>query len=997
MSSSTIGARTRRSLARGTGLAALALLSVLLVAPAAAVAMTPEEAAQHVDVWIAASDSPLIGPAKDIASILALFPAASRGPIVLVAQQRMREIELQLDRKDLTDDARQRLEDASNRCQAIQSALATNDFTRITEIQKQDEARRAARAQAQATPPAGPTRDDERQNMEQMLGSYTKRLNNALKRLNDLADEVDRLAQEAEFQEGQLNDARAQREQAMKDDAAARSELKLLCETVTDARRRALAYGVACAEGEREVEQQIATTRARAGACKTVADADAVESGFHDAKVRGARMQKDGETARVARDVAADALKRVADISAPRPPKISYFPIMGQAPSNTPDEITTRLATVTNEGEQAVAGLQTALDGFDAASDVVDAVMNDVKDARKYYAAPGRFPEAAAKFDALLQEGQKRPILHGSKFLTKSERSRFLDSIRWDRNMGPIQVDVLRQPLPTCGDLQEADQLLAKSDEALGRALLDLSANEDVLAKAAECRRLAAMPPPPPPSPPRPAPTGPTPPGPSGPAVVTPPVPPPSVGGLFVRGPGQLVKGSNAQYVAVDAAGNPYPGAVIWAVTREDLAIIGYGSGLMVGNKPGTVVVIARSGDDAGELGVKIMAVVPYVVGFSLDSATSAIAAAGLTPSAPSVGGPAPAGQEPGRVQSTSPSADAVVEPGSPVSITVFATASTGGSSSTGGPAPGSQATATDQVDCSKVSGSSPRLVDISGRKVTVCLCPDGSLPDDQGCRSEQQRRADLPSPEAIRRLKEDAATAATATTAGGTPTTFTTTETTTTGGTSTTPGETVGVGGTPGGPLIPTIPRVGQPGASSEGSRDGQKERAAPQTDGSASTPPQTTTPKPSPPAVAQGPQAPTTPTPKPPTGPAPTAPTPTPSTPVTPPTSTTPGKTALDYPPSEEQKSALRTPLIQHRDKWYLQCNRASWSGPTSSISIKEADKCWRHADALFNTLNKKISTARTVRDLPNIGPLLQCTDQWFDRRVKDKTYSSAGFSCF
>ena len=86
------------------------------------------------------------------------------------------------------------------------------------------------------------------------------------------------------------------------------------------------------------------------------------------------------------------------------------------------------------------------------------------------------------------------------------------------------------------------------------------------------------------------------------------------------------------------------------------------------------------------------------------------------------------------------------------------------------------------------------------------------------------------------------------------------------------------------------------------------------------------------------------------------------------------------------------LRAQALDHRSKWRGLCNQ------TPGMTREAAAACWNHSEALYNALNQKISWAKTRRDLPDVGPMLACTDQWFATAVKNtKTYSSGGFTCF
>jgi hypothetical protein len=219
----------------------------------------------------------------------------------------------------------------------------------------------------------------------------------------------------------------------------------------------------------------------------------------------------------------------------------------------------------------------------------------------------------------------------------------------------------------------------------------------------------------------------------------------------------------------------------------------------------------------------------------------------------------------------------------------------------------------------------------------------------------------------------------------------------------------------TGGGPLIPVLPPIPGRDAWSPDRGDGRQTRTQPPGPSGPATPgavtggagagPTTGGPKPPVPGQTPTPGTPTVPGQKP-TGletlpPKPVKPpetksversTPTPDKSTTPEKKVTSTRTALDFPPTEEEKAKLRATAIDHRTSWRNLCNK------TPGMTSAAAAACWQHSEALYSKLNQWISYAPTKRDLPDIGPMLACADQWFARAVKNtKSYSSAGFTCF
>ncbi len=216
------------------------------------------------------------------------------------------------------------------------------------------------------------------------------------------------------------------------------------CREARAALQKAIAYGVAAADGEAQVTATLATARTRADGCKTDQDAAAVEDLYQEAKRLAAKMQRDRDAAEAAHAVFLDAALYAGTVRD-----------LAQADAERFLAFRNRLADVIRNIRELLGRMaEMAQEGV--------ALLQEIETSRLHYTTT--FPGAQARFEGLqtrvtqqldaLETREPDP----DKVSLRNVLRRFVEQVPFVERAG-IHEQNIADALADCGNPAQLDKL----------------------------------------------------------------------------------------------------------------------------------------------------------------------------------------------------------------------------------------------------------------------------------------------------------------------------------------------------------------------------------------------------------------------------------------------------------------------------------------------------------------------------------------------------------
>jgi hypothetical protein len=558
-----------------------------------------------------------------LATGLSVTPGATKGALLQKCNQNMQNIILEFDNPNLSEKRREELNFLMDKNQAVRDALSgkpENLRRMIRELKdgtyKPKDHKKTAKEEM---------KKEEKKNMEDLLARYRKKVEALKKRAESAWESYRKSLEKISGSTSEL--IRVQKwvaDTTYKFDQQKHADF--LCEMIKQAEEKAKAYAVSVYENEKKCNRKIEEAAARAAACKKKEDGDFVISRYEEGRAIAAGMEKDLGEAQVNANLRDQVLKRWTEVRDKMKGKPEKREVLQKRRELTRAE---------NDVKNHLNDLNRAADELIPVSAEVPQLKKEIIDASKYYIR--RFPESKAAWreliDALTRDaGFSAPKPNKEKVVLQANAA-----VR-EIPRALTDLDILANLLvPTCQIDDQTQKIIRKAVASRDAALLNLAANEHLLAQAKNCGQNVASPPQGQGS------GGGQPPGtPTQPGAPTQPLPgttPPQthhVGGLFIKGPNRLHSGEGTTFKATDGAGKEYRKGITWNSSVEDVVVIDRQTGQATAFKAGMSTVIARLEEQDPEYtavayyDVAVFAGVPNLIGMTSQEALGKLAEKGL-------------------------------------------------------------------------------------------------------------------------------------------------------------------------------------------------------------------------------------------------------------------------------------------------------------------------------------------------------------------------------
>ncbi|MDD2317503.1 MAG: PASTA domain-containing protein [Desulfobacterales bacterium] len=567
--------------------------------------------------WASTADTHVPAQVDALVTDKSAVPVATRVLLASKCHQNMQNYHLELDNPNLSEKRRQELLFLWHKHRNVLDALDGKPEN----LKKMIDDLKAGTYQAppRKPPTAANMKDEEKENMEDQLARYRRKVADLKQRADrafrDYEDSIDSIIEHTDLLcriEMWTLGKKNQYENAILD-----------CQAAKETDDKAKAYAVAVCDNEKACDRKLKEAAAQAAICRTKADGDMIVALYEEALKISARMEKDLEEVQRAFEV-----------------RDQYFQRWKRWKENQKKaEIADQLRQL-NDIEPRLRGtLKKAYDlakSMDACSKEVQDLTGEIRQAELYYVK--LFPHAKSQWQALLDDlasssRNLAPLGTGRDERTRRNDHR-LDAISAIKKDLLFLENVIAQLCPL-NDL--AATIIDQAVASRNAAVWNLAANEHLLAKASQCGQAVTTVPQgpgslqPPPTPPAPATQ------PLNPVQLLPGLTDPnSVGGLFIQGPARLISGENTTYRAADGAGNRYTSGITWNVSDETVLVMDPATGQATAFKAGWCTIVVHLMKPGWEypskafFDVVVLARVPDLTGLTGKEALGRLAEKGL-------------------------------------------------------------------------------------------------------------------------------------------------------------------------------------------------------------------------------------------------------------------------------------------------------------------------------------------------------------------------------